>query len=104
VEHIAIVRLAVVGALVSLSNVAGADQLQFRIQINSGMTYASFANVRLLNAQNVEQFRGDADRYGRIEANVAPGDYRALVVVRGQTKSKSVRLTGTSNLQVVTLN
>lgn len=97
-------RLVLVGILVSLANVAEADQLQFKIQVDGGTTYASFANVRLLDAQNLEKFRGDADRYGRIETNIAPGNYRAIVVVRGQTKTTNVSLTGGSNLRAVTLN
>ena len=94
----------VMAIFLSLVNVAEADQLQFRIQVNGGATDASFANVRLLNAQNVEQFKGDADRYGRIEARIAPGNYRAVVSVRGQTKTGTVNLTGGGNLQIVTLH
>jgi hypothetical protein len=99
-----ITRLVFAAALVFFANVADADQLQFKIRISDGTTYASFANVRLIDGKNVEQFRGDTDRYGRIEANIAQGNYRAVVVVRGQTKATSVNLRGGRNLQVVTLN
>ena len=103
-EHIAINRLVCVAALVCLAHIAEADQLQFKMQANGGTTYASFASVQLLDAQGKVQFRGDADRFGRIEAAAAPGNYRASVTIRGQTKTANVRLTGGNGLQVVTLN
>jgi hypothetical protein len=100
---IALKRL-VLGALLAVAPVAHADQMQFKIQGDGGTTYASFANIRLLDAQNKQQFAGDTDRYGRINANVAPGNYRAIVNMYGKTKAVHVRLTGANNLQVITLN
>ena len=83
---------------------AGADPLQFKIAVSDGTSYASFAEVKLLNTQNQQVFRGSTDRYGRINAAIPAGQYRAIVVTSGESKEKMIRLRGTKKLQVVTLD
>jgi len=92
------------GVLFCLASTADADQVQFKILVNGRATYASFANVQVLNPRNIEQFRGDTDRYGRIRLDIPPGDYRAVVAVRGTTKTANLKLTGETKLRVVVLN
>ena len=98
-------RLAAVVALALLlaARVADADQLQFRIAVSGGDTYASLAEVRLTDAQNHQVFRGYTDRYGRINVPIPPGKYRAAVNASGQTKTKTIDLTGAAKLRVITL-
>jgi hypothetical protein len=87
-----------------LTTAGQADQLQFQVSDGSGTSFAAFATVHVFNSQNVEQFVGDADRFGRIVVNIAPGTYRAVMIVRGTTKSTELRLSGEQGLRVITLN
>jgi len=98
-------RLATVMALAFLlgARAADADQLQFRIAVSGGVTYASLAEVRVTDAQNHQVFRGYTDRYGRINVPIPPGKYRAAVNASGQTKTKPIDLTGGAKLRVITL-
>jgi len=98
-------RLAAILALASLlgARAADADQLQFRIAVSGGASYASLAEVRLTDAQNHQVFRGYTDRYGRINVPVPPGKYRAVVNASGQTKTKTIELTGAAKLRVITV-
>jgi hypothetical protein len=90
-------------AVVLSARAAGADQLQFRIAVSGGESYASLAEVRLTDAQNHQVFRGYTDRFGRINVPVPPGKYRAIVNASGQTKTRAIELTGVAKLRVVTL-
>ena len=92
------------GLALSLATTAGADQLQFQVSDASGTTYAAFATVHVTDSQSVERFVGDADRYGRVLIQHAPGSYRAVVIVRGTTKTTELQLTGDRQLRVITLN
>lgn len=83
---------------------AGADVLQFKIAVGGGTSYASFAEVRLMNTQDRQVFRGFTDRYGRINAAIPAGQYRAIVVTSGESKERMIQLRGTKKLQVVTLD
>ena len=98
-------RVVAVMALAFLlaARAADADQLQFKIAVSGGTSYASLAEVRLTDAQNHQVFRGYTDRYGRINVPVPPGKYRAVVNASGQTKTKTIELTGAAKLRVVTL-
>jgi hypothetical protein len=86
------------------ASAAGADQLQFKIDVGGGTSYAAFAQVRVLNDENRQVFGGYADRYGRVNVPIPPGRYRAVVVTHGQTKMKSIELTGARGLRLVTLD
>jgi len=90
-------------AFLLVARAADADQLQFRIAVSGGDTYASLAEVRLTDAQNHQVFRGYTDRYGRINVPIPPGKYRAAVNASGQTKTKPIDLTGGAKLRVITL-
>jgi hypothetical protein len=100
---IAMARILLMAAVVLVGYVAEADQLQFRIAIEGGNSYASFAKVRLLDAQDQQVFRGYTDRYGRTAVSIRPGRYRAIVVTSGRTRAKMIELTGASRLRLVTL-
>jgi hypothetical protein len=56
-----------------------------------------------MNTQNQQVFRGYTDRYGRVNAAIRAGQYRAIVVTSGESKERMIRLRGTKTLQVVTL-
>jgi len=82
---------------------AAADQLQFRVAVSGGDSYASLAEVRLTDAQDHQVFHGYTDRFGRINVPLPPGKYRAVVSVSGQKKTKTIDFTGGAKLRVVTL-
>jgi len=86
-----------------VARAAGADPLQFRIAVGGQTSYASFAQIRLLNAENRPIFEGYTDRYGRVNVPIAPGRYRAVVITSGQTRTKVIDLTGAKGLRLVTL-
>jgi hypothetical protein len=98
-------RLAAVVALAFGlgARAADADQLQFKIAVSGGESYASLAEVRLTDAQNHQVFRGYTDRYGRIHVPVPPGKYRVVVNASGQTRTKMIDLTGAAKLRIIML-
>jgi len=85
------------------ASAARADQLQFKIAVSGGASYASFAEVQLIDAQHRQAFRGYTDRFGRINVPLSPGKYQAVVITSGQKKTKMVELTGASKLRLVML-
>lgn len=98
------ILMLLVAGVILMPDGAGADFLQFKIVVGDGTSYASFAEVRLLNTQNQQVFRGYADRYGRVNAAVSAGRYRAIVGKSGETKEKVIQLRGSKTLQVITLD
>lgn len=100
---IRLMRVLFLAGIILVPAGAGADPLQFKIAVGGGTSYASFAEVRLMNTRDRQVFRGFTDRYGRINAAIPAGQYRAIVVTSGESKERMIRLRGAKTLQVVTL-
>jgi hypothetical protein len=86
---------------------ANADQFQFTIGSGNSASYASYATVRVLTANNKEIFRGFADRYGRVSIVVPPGQPQEVVVIvvmQGREMRTPLRLTGASGLRPIILH
>jgi hypothetical protein len=93
--------------LMFAANAALADQFQFTIGSGTNASYASYANVRVLNSANKEIFKGFADRYGRISIVVPPGQPQQVVVIvvmQGKEMMTPLRLTGASGLRPINLH
>lgn len=96
--------LPLTALLAAISLPVTADPLQFSVRVPGGTSYASYARVQLFNAQNKLVFQGDTDRFGRINAALPRGSYRAVLNAAGQARTVQLSLTGGNNLHPVVVN
>mgnify|MGYP001130693378 CR=1 FL=1 len=79
--------------VICLANTVNADQFQF---VHSA-TGALIANARV---EVNDSLYGYTDLYGRISISLTPGTYSFTVVFMGQRLSRSLTITGSTELKV----